>query len=244
MVTFQVESWAAMAPSLEQKQDWRNWLADPKAIDESLGKISPKQIPPLLRRRFNMLGKCAIGAVLQVLKEEEAIPSIFASRHGDIVLTHAVLEDMGRDEPMSPTSFSLAVHNAVSGLYSIARKDTSAVTAIAAMNGLVLNALLEAIGQLQVSDRVLCVIYDAPLPELYRRYSVSEPFPHAIAMILNNNHGESYTLEQTKRSERSNSLTSRHDSESLQFLELLSGLSSNIEVELNDTIWTIKKVKS
>jgi hypothetical protein len=38
---------------------------------------------------------------------------------------------------MSPPSFSLAVHNAINGLFSIARKDSSSVTAIVAMQGLV-----------------------------------------------------------------------------------------------------------
>ena len=230
-----------MAPGIERQEDWVRWLSDPQPRDESSGKISLKQIPPLLRRRFNTLGKCAVSAALELVTKGESIPSIFASRHGDTALTLSLLEDMGRNEPMSPTGFSLAVHNAVSGLYSIAREDTSAVTAIASMEGLVVHALLEAVGQLQTTDRVLCVIYDVPLPQIYQRYTPSVPFPYAIAMILNRARGESYTLEQCLGSMIDKESLETSDSESLMFLELLTGLSAEVTMKSNNLAWLIKK---
>ena len=142
MINFQIESWAAMAPGLETREDWQHWLKHPEILPESLGKVSLDKVPPLLRRRFGTLGKCAMMSALQVLDENESIPGVFSSRHGDTALTLSLLEEMGRDEPMSPTGFSLAVHNAVSGLFSIARKDTSMVTSLAAMEGLVLHTYL------------------------------------------------------------------------------------------------------
>ncbi len=241
VVRFKVESWAALAPSLEQEGDWLKWLSAPKPIDEPLQKIPLKEIPPLLRRRFNMLGKCAMGAVLQVVKEDDRIPSIFASRHGDTALTLSLLEEMGKDEPMSPTNFSLAVHNAVSGLYSIARKDTSAVTSIAAMSGLVLNTLFEAVGQLQEADRILCVVYDAPLPALYQSYCSCEPFPYAIAMILTKEQGEAYTIEQLEDASKNTPRMSDSNAELLPFMSLLTGLSSNMKIQLNNSEWVIKR---
>ena len=241
MVGFQIETWAAIAPGIEREEDWKHWLTNQQPLDDSLGKISLKQIPPLLRRRFNTLGKCAVSAILKLMKEGESIPSVFASRHGDTALTLSLLEDMGRDEPMSPTGFSLAVHNAVSGLYSIAREDTSAVTAIASMEGLVVHALLETIGQLQTTERVLCVIYDVPLPQLYRCYTPSVPFPYAIAMILNSTRGDPYTMEQCLGSKQDNESLETSDSESLMFLELLTGLSAEVTMKSNGQDWLIKK---
>jgi len=242
VVSFQIEAWTAMAPGLEQQEDWKTWLTDPQPIDSALSKQSLKQLPPLLRRRFNTLGKCAVGAALNLLKDGEQLPSIFASRHGDTELTLSLLEDMGRDEPMSPTGFSLAVHNAVSGLYSIARKDVSAVTAIASMEGLIISALLEAIGQLQTTERVLCIIYDVPLPELYQPYTSSVPFPYAIAMVLNRTQGEAYTLEQCLDASPVNKELDGTDLEFVSFLKLLTGLSANATINVNDIPWSIKKV--
>ena len=168
------------------KEDWEQWLEQPNTIDMPLGKIALDGVPALLRRRFNTLGKCAMGTVLPLIDGDEGLPSVFASRHGETELAYELLEGIARDEPMSPTRFSLAVHNAISGLYSIVRKDTSPVTAIAAMENLVLQAFFETLGQLQSSQRVLCVIYDMPLAGFYSQHcSISyEPFPYAVAMIL------------------------------------------------------------
>ena len=197
MPSFHIESWNAVAPGLASPDDWERWLRNPVRIDDSLGKVDLGAIPALLRRRFSVLGKSAMAAALPLVDGIERIPSIFASRHGDTALSLTMLEGIARGDPMSPTQFSLAVHNAVSGLFSIARKDTSAVTAIAAMDGLVLQTLFEAIGQLQDAERVMCVIYDVPLPAFYQghRDEPAEPFPYAVAMVLGNGTGEACRLE-------------------------------------------------
>jgi hypothetical protein len=247
VVTFQIESWAAVAPGLETREAWQNRLKHPEDIPATLGKMPLKEVPPMLRRRFGDLGKCAMAAALQVLDEDESIPGIFSSRHGDTALTLSLLEEMGRDESMSPTGFSLAVHNAVSGLFSIVRKDTSMVTSLAAMEGLVLHTLLEAVGQLHVSDKVLCVIYDIPLPDLYRHYCTGDDFPYAIAVILGHADGESYSIEPceqlipSKNSPFQGFLSM--DLEPVRFLELLTGISTEMSVELNGAAWRIVKTE-
>lgn len=248
MVNFQIESWAAIAPGLETRDSWHNWLENPEIVPATLGKIPLKEVPPMLRRRFGALGKCAMAAALQIIKEGESIPGIFSSRHGDTALTLSLLEEMGRDEPMSPTGFSLAVHNAVSGLFSIVRKDTSMVTSLAAMEGLVLHTLLEAVGQLQGSDRVLCVIYDIPLSELYSRYCTGDDFPYAIAVILGHGEGEGYSIERCEQLVSSESAQYQDvlsmDLEPVRFIELLAGISTEMGVEINGAAWRIAKTES
>ena len=194
MTCFRIESWSAIAPGLESAEDWAQWLRNPVPIEEPLGKVDLSAVPALLRRRFSVLGKGAMAASMPLVEDIERIPSIFASRHGDTPLSLSLLQGIARGEPMSPTRFSLAVHNAVSGLFSIVRKDTSAVTAIAAMDGLVLQTLFEAVGQLQECDRVLCVIYDVPLPSFYQSHfdEAEQPFPYALAMVLGNRQGEPF----------------------------------------------------
>lgn len=240
MPSFRLESWAAIAPGLESSDDWRDWLAQPVAIDQSLGKVDLSVIPSMLRRRFNTLGKCAMAAAMPLVAGIDKIPSIFASRHGDTELSLGLLESIGRREAMSPTSFSLAVHNAVSGLFSIARKDTSEVTAIAAMRGLVLQTLFEAIGQLQASDRILCVIYDIPLPEFYRRTCNEDcdSFPYAIAMILNRNHGDICQLEYLGADlPMQTGEDFPIDGEAVMLLRLLTGLDQQVHFSSNGSRW-------
>ncbi|RLA19446.1 MAG: hypothetical protein DRQ61_11495 [Gammaproteobacteria bacterium] len=249
MLDFQVESWMAVAPGLESHGDWCNWLQNPQVVQGDLGSASLKQISPMLRRRFGVLGKCAVGAALPLVNEGENIPSIFASRHGDTPLTLSLLEGIGRNEPMSPTGFSLAVHNAVSGLFSIARKDVSGVTAVAAVEGLILQTLLEASGQLLTSGRVLCVVYDVPLPALYHGYCEGVArFPYAIAFILSHKKGKRYRLMQDKISRKklaiSESGFSHLDPEAMGFLEILTGLSTEMRFELNGRSWRLRRVCS
>ncbi len=242
MMKFRLESWAAMAPGLETREDWQQWLQNPTAIDQELGKISVPGIPAMLRRRLNTLGKCAMAASMPLVEEIEAIPGIFASRHGDTELSFSLLQGIGQKEPMSPTSFSLAVHNAVAGLFSIARKDTSAVTAIAAMDGLVLQSFFEAFGQLQETDRVFCVIYDIPLPEFYRQHSSDDEigFPYAIAMILSRVDGESFEIEPGKPEATPDS--GPEASEPMQLLALLAGSKSETWLQQSGNSWRMARV--
>ena len=245
MSSFRIESWAAFAPGLQTRDDWVQWLHNPVAIDAPPGKISLTGIPPLLRRRFGMPGKYAMAAAMPLVEGIDEIPSIFASRHGDTPLSLELLQGIARGEPMSPTSFSLAVHNAVSGLFSIVRKDPSAVTAIAAMQGLVLQTLFEAIGQLQTVERLLCVIYDIPLPDFYQqcRFDAAEPFPHAIALVLGNQVGDACRLESGGRASNANpGPLDPFQHESLGLLRLLSGIATEAEFTQRQSRWQLSRV--
>ncbi|WP_169716417.1 beta-ketoacyl synthase chain length factor [Oceanimonas doudoroffii] len=226
---FKLQSWNALAPGLEGPCAWRRWLEQPVPLEPGLHKISLKQIPPLLRRRFTEPGRCAAGAALPLLEQNDAMPGVFASRHGDTPLTLSLLEGIAAEQPMSPTGFSLAVHNAVSGLLSIARQDVSEVTAIAATDNLIPLALLESATQLQQRERVLCLIYDVPLPELYRPYSQCESFPFALAMLLSRTEGTGMTLEQSEpeQSVPASADASQNQSELLQMMRLLCGLDDS-----------------
>lgn len=223
MLSFKLQAWNAQAPGLESISDWGHWLEQPFPLSHELPKLSLKQIPPMLRRRFTELGRCAAGAALPLLEDVTAIPGVFASRHGDTPLTLSLLEGIADGEPMSPTGFSLAVHNAVSGLLSIARKDVSEVTAIAAFDSLIPHALLEAATQLQSRDKVLCLIYDVPLPELYQAYSPSEPFPFALAMLLSRDEGVDISIQQHP-SEDTQSLSS----DVLRMMRFMCGLDRQV----------------
>ena len=242
MPSFHIESWNAVAPGLASPEDWERWLRDPVAIDEPLGKVDLSAIPALLRRRFSVLGRSAMAAALPLVEDIDGIPSIFASRHGDTALSLSMLEGIARGEPMSPTHFSLAVHNAVSGLFSIARKDGSAVTAIAAMRGLVLQTLFEAIGQLQDSERVLCVIYDVPLPEFYQAHSdeAAQAFPYALAMVLGNAAGARCRLESAGAGEAA--AVAPFDFDAYGMLRLLCGIERDVILAQDCSRWRLGRV--
>lgn len=199
MTQFQLISWSAIAPNLYSHAQWSQWaLADLKTNSTRFDdKLPLPGVPAMLRRRFTDLGKpAALAAYYGIRGDASNTPCVFASRHGDTPLTLSILEDIADQAPLSPTSFGLAVHNAVSGLFSIAHKNHCSMTAIAASECLAINGLLEAAILLQSHKQVLCVIYDVPLPEIYHATAVGDPMPYAVALLLGHKGQHGLSLSQ------------------------------------------------
>lgn len=238
MINLKIESWSAIAPGMEDTKAWSDWLCqNSRTFTSTDTKLSLKQVPPLLRRRFTTLGKYAARAALDQLKEDASLPKIFASRHGDTELTFSLLEEIAKKESISPIGFSLAVHNAIGGLISIARKDVAPMTAIASMDSLLLDTFYEAIAQLEAYDKVLCVIYDAALPDIYLPYCQSLPFPFAIAFVVTKSSGTPLLLQKDIPTlDKSKTV---QDDDVFDFIRLLLGLQSNISLYNGKHAWQL-----
>jgi hypothetical protein len=77
------------------------------------------------------------------------------------------------------------VHNAIIGLWSIQRGDTSEMTALAAEGDGLEQALLEAATLLgEGAPGVLLIVAEETPPELYGPYIDDVPFPYAVALLL------------------------------------------------------------
>jgi hypothetical protein len=148
-------------------------------------------MPAMMRRRVDRLGRIALQTAYRAHAEAPDAPVLFASRYGDLSRSLELLTELARSEPLSPTSFSLSVHNAIGALYSIARGDTSSYGAIAAGEETVEAAFTEACGLLaEGAARVLVVFYDEPVPTPWESFSEQVTFPHAWACLLSAHTGE------------------------------------------------------
>ncbi len=169
--TFSVEAWAAFAPGLEGEAAWRAWARDPWLPQ---GDDMPvlAEMAPMQRRRVERLGRAALQVAWRCQSDEQRdIPLVFASRHGDILRSHAMLEELARDQPLSPTSFGLSTHNAIAAQYSIARVLEGNYSVVSAGRASAEAAIIEAQGLLaDGAPAVLVVMYDGPTPDDYRRY--------------------------------------------------------------------------
>jgi hypothetical protein len=122
------------------------------------------------------------------------MPLIFVSRHGETGRSLELLRELAVEQPLSPTQFSLSVHNAVIGLWSILRQETSEMTAIAGERDGFESGLLEAASLLaEGAPEVLLVVTDESLPELYAPWVDDVPFPYAVALRLTP--GREWSLE-------------------------------------------------
>jgi hypothetical protein len=150
------------------------------------GSLDLGFIDPLLRRRLGPLGRAMLHCAGRVAEGLGPLPSVFASRHGDVARTVPILEDLARALPVSPIQFSMNVQNAVAGIWSIVRHDPSPSTSLAAGPETFGLGLLEALG-LHTSDPtspVLFVYADEPLPDPFKAFAEQELPLHAVAMLI------------------------------------------------------------
>lgn len=186
-LSFVIRDWAALGPGLHTKQEWQAWARSPGPLRGEVPTPDLIEVPAMLRRRISPLGRLAFQAAYWCHASEPGMPVVWASRFGEVSRCLELLGDLNHDQAVSPTSFGLSVHNAVSAQYSIARSDRGNHTALAAGQAGVPDAVIEAIGLLQEGEHpeVLVVHYDAPLPGAYADFNAEPPTPaHAWALRL------------------------------------------------------------
>lgn len=167
---FVILEWSAYADGLTQRDDWLAWAQEaprmPPAVVGTVPALS--EMPAMMRRRVDRLGRLACQVAYWCQPPVEGAPMVFASRHGDATRSLSLLGDLIQQQPLSPTSFGLSVHNAVSALYSIAQGHTHNTVVVAAGRATVAAALTEAAALLaDGAPEVLVVYYEAPLPGDY-----------------------------------------------------------------------------
>jgi hypothetical protein len=183
-VSFSIASDAAWAPGLSSAAGWAAWAAAPWPI-EAGDEPQVARMPAMLRRRAGFLGKMALEVAYECLGERADVPTVFCSRHGEVSRAISLLSDLARGEPVSPTAFGLAVHNASAGLLSIARADRASHIALSAGAATVEYAVIEACGLLaDGAPMVLLVAYDAPLPHMLAEFEDCAEQAHAWAWLM------------------------------------------------------------
>jgi hypothetical protein len=142
---------------------WSSWPAAAAAAPD-IGFIEP-----MVRRRLSTLTRIALKVAHDCAADRPAVRIVFASRHGELRRTTDILRNISAGESVSPTSFSLSVLNAMSGVFGIARSDRSAASAMSAGAETLGYALLEAHAQYatDASTPVLLVYADEPADPAY-----------------------------------------------------------------------------
>lgn len=124
-----------------------------------------------------------LAAVSRDVPADTAV--VFASRHGEALRSQGLIRELLAEESVSPQSFSLSVHNATLGLYTIANSCHANVTALAGGNATASALLTEAMGLLaDGAASVLVVACDEVLPDCYAGYADEPQAPFAWAAEL------------------------------------------------------------
>lgn len=188
---FSVKSWSAWSEHLQSAQDWLDWAATPQtewsvAHIGVRGSPSLGEVPAMQRRRLDAMSRMAFQVAWWAMPElDQDTPLVFASRHGDVKRSLELLRSQADGEAMSPTQFTLSVHNAVVANYSIIRGFKGFYTAIAAQRNTAKAAFIEAFALLEDgAPQVQIVVYDEPLPEVYADFVDEPEAAYAWSMVL------------------------------------------------------------
>jgi hypothetical protein len=126
-----------------------------------------------------------LHAACRVTEGTGPLRAVFASRHGDPGRALPMLADMAQGLEISPTQFSMNVHNAAAGIWSIATQDRSPITALAAGPETFGLGLLEAFAQHRATGEAVLFVYgDDRLPELMAPYETDATPLHAVAFLV------------------------------------------------------------
>lgn len=183
---FGIARWQAWAPGVSGTAAWRAWLPAGACPDpEAQPDVS--YLPSLLRRRLDRGGRMALSTAWPCTEGLPSVQSVFASRHGALNRTLELLGNLAGHESLSPTTFSLSVHNSTVGLFSIARGDRGAATAMAAGSDSLNMALLEGANLIsEGAEHVLVCYSDDVTPPPYSSFPVEDAShrPFAVSLLL------------------------------------------------------------
>lgn len=177
--------WQAVAPGINNCADWIQW-AQCSGVDAFSGEIpKSEQIPMMAARRMSIGSRFAVDAGLSLLSKHQVDAAIFTSRHGELERTGRILHALAEDDAISPTEFSMSVHNTAAGWLTIISKNPLPVTSLAAGTDSFQQGLLEAKSMLAGgASRIMLVDFDGEIPSLYAESVNSEFLPYAMAIIL------------------------------------------------------------
>lgn len=235
-INFSVASFAAWAPGIETEAAWQAWANNELTITRD--KVpAVKLMPAMLRRRLSTAGKMALEVAYRCLDDQASIPIIFCSRHGECERSVELLTDLAQNVQLSPTAFSLSVHNAAAGLFSIARQEHANNIAIAASHSTIEHAVIEACGLIADGvPAVLLVAYDIALPAIFSAFQDCHEQPYAWAWLIQPATQNTISLTWSATHQAS-TLENMHESAGLEILRFFLRKHSPLERICNGRIW-------
>lgn len=234
MITFNIAQWRAWAPGLSSADDWQHWSRSPAPIQVSDEAPDVSFLPPMQRRRLGRMARMAFAVGWPLAERHQQLPMVFVSRHGETPRTFDILRELAANEPLSPTQFSLSVHNAVIGLWSIMRGETSEMTSLAATGDGLEHGVMEAAALLaEGAPAVLLVIAEEQPPPAYAQWIADVPFPYAVGLLLTPGDEWRLTLDAGTQSGEPGQWP-----HALNLLRALNNHDTTLEHSWNNRLWT------
>ena len=212
-ISFYVEKWSAFGPGYIEDVDI-SWIG------------------PLLRRRMSHLDRMTATVLHDLGVDSQKIPLIFASEHGEIARSLPLRNAVASDQQMSPTQFSLSVHNAAIGLFSIAQNNTANTSAVAGPCCAIPTGFIEAILSANSTKQTVCLlIADEEIPAEFAPAS-PESIPHCVGVLIHTDSQKAdiHSKNTLTLCAAQNNRTAAGPDAWLQLCKYLSGKSHSLEL--------------
>jgi hypothetical protein len=156
-------------------------------------------LPMMQSRRLSPLARAASAVAWHCRQKNGDMPSVFFSSHGESQYYFEMLDGIVAHEDVSPSRFSLCVHNAIAGLSSFHSTSFQPYVSLSGGTEGLFAAFLEAAGMLLEVPKVLVVWYEQPLPDAYRAYLATSETTWALAMVLTRAGNSDHQLRLVRR---------------------------------------------
>lgn len=178
-----VDNWAAWISPGRAKDLAGSGPADRvNTLEPEIGFVSANH-----RRRLTPLSRIVVDTYHRANGNPDGvlqIPSIFCSTFGEHERNTRLILDISKDSDVSPTAFSLSVHNALAGLVSIFYGNEAPCITMATNRSGISMALIEAYSMLGETSPISLTIYDGPVHESYQDIVINSDETAAITMIV------------------------------------------------------------
>lgn len=156
-------------------------------------------LPMMQSRRLSPLARAACAVAYHCRQKSGDMPSVFFSSHGESQYYFEMLNGIAAREDLSPSRFSLCVHNAIAGLSSFHSASFLPTVSLSGGTEGLFAAFLEAAGLLLETPKVLVLWYEQPLPDTYRAYLDTSETTRALAMVLSRAKNPGHQLRLTRK---------------------------------------------
>lgn len=158
-------------------------------LPSCLAEPNSKFLTSGLMRRLTSLGREALEPLIRF--EDTNLLWVASCQFGDTERMLRLFEELYKEEPLSPTDFSMSVHNAIIGSFSILTRNQQPYTAVAGGKDTLQLGLLEAISiSKDTAKPVGFIYYDGPLPAEYDSLRTSHSGSTYLACIVEQNRRE------------------------------------------------------
>lgn len=178
--------------------DWLILNSHTQSISGTLAQEEVQKIPMMTARRMSKGCRAAVEVATSLMKKHSVDSLVFSSRHGELNRSEKIFSNLANNADVSPTDFSMSVHNAASAMTSIQQKFHGPVTSIAAGTDSLHSALIEALSLLDAGKKkVLVVDFESSLPEILGGALEEEARtdPYALGLVLSNGTGLNVSIE-------------------------------------------------